>query len=70
VKVAPGGARTNMVYVSVEPQRSVAMREYLKERGMLISGQGNIRLVTHLDVDRPDIDRFIGAVKEFFAQAA
>ena len=70
VKVAPGGARTNMVYVSVEPQRSVAMREYLKERGMLISGQGNIRLVTHLDVDRPDIDRFVKTVKEFFAKAA
>ena len=70
VKVAPGGAQTNMVYVSVEPQRSVVMREYLKERGMLIRGQGNIRLVTHLDVDRPDIDRFVGAVKEFFAKAA
>ena len=70
VKVAPGGAQTNMVYVSVEPQRSVAMREFLKERGMLISGQGNIRLVTHLDVDRPDIDRFVKTVKEFFAKAA
>ena len=70
VKVAPGGAQTNMVYVSVEPQRSAAMRQYLKERGMLISGQGNIRLVTHLDVDRADVDRFVGAVKEFFASAA
>jgi threonine aldolase len=70
VKVAPGGAQTNMVYVSVEPQRSVAMREFLKERGMLISGQGNIRLVTHLDVDRPDIDRFVKTVREFFAKAA
>ena len=70
VKVAPGGAQTNMVYVSVEPQRSVAMREFLKEHGMLISGQGNIRLVTHLDVDRPDIDRFVRTVKEFFAKAA
>ena len=70
VKVAPGGAQTNMVYVSVEPQRSVAMREFLKERGMLISGQGNIRLVTHLDVDRPDIDRFVSTVREFFAKAA
>ncbi len=70
VKVAPGGAQTNMVYVSVETQRSVAMRDYLKERGMLISGQGNIRLVTHLDVDRPDIDRFVKTVKEFFAKAA
>jgi threonine aldolase len=70
VKVAPGGSQTNMVYVSVAPQRSVAMREYLKECGMLISGQGTIRLVTHLDVDRPDIDRFVKTVKEFFAEAA
>lgn len=70
MKVAPGGAQTNMVYVSVEPQRSLAMRQYLKERGMLISGQGNIRLVTHLDVDLPDVDRFVKTVKEFFAKAA
>ncbi|HKQ26766.1 MAG TPA: low-specificity L-threonine aldolase [Burkholderiales bacterium] len=70
VKVAPGGAQTNMVYVSVEPHRSLTMRGYLKERGMLISGQGNIRLVTHLDVDLPDIDRFVKTVREFFAKAA
>lgn len=70
VKVAPGGAQTNMVYVAVEPQRSLMLRDYLKERGMLISGQGTIRLVTHLDVEPADIDRFVGAVREFFAKAA
>lgn len=70
VKLAPGGAQTNMVYIAVEPQRSLKLRDYLKDRGMLISGQGTIRLVTHLDVDRADIDRFIGTVKEFFAKAA
>ena len=35
------------------------MREFMKEQGILISGQGSIRLVTHLDVDRADIDRFV-----------
>jgi threonine aldolase len=70
VKLAPGGAQTNMVYIAIEPQRSLKLRDYLKDRGMLISGQGTIRLVTHLDVDRADIDRFIGTVKEFFAKAA
>jgi threonine aldolase len=70
VTVAPGGAQTNMVYINVEPQRSVRMREYLKSQGVLISGQGSIRLVTHLDVDRADVDRFVGAVKEFFTAAA
>jgi len=70
VTVAPGGAQTNMVYISVEPQRSVRLREHLKSQGMLISGQGSIRLVTHLDVDRTDIDRFAAAVREFFSSAA
>ncbi len=70
VRVAPGGAQTNMVYVAVEPQRSLKLRDYLKDCGILISGQGTIRLVTHLDVERADIDRFVGTVKEFFAKAA
>lgn len=68
VKVAP--AQTNMVYMTVETQRSARMREFMKERGILISGQGSIRLVTHLDIDRQDVDRFVGAVKEFFTAAA
>src|SRR3954468_22488067 len=70
VTVAPGGAQTNMVFITVEPQRALRMREHLKSRGMLISGQASIRLVTHLDVDRADIDRFAAAVREFFTSAA
>ena len=70
VTVAPGGAQTNMVYINVEPQRSVRMREHLKGQGMLISGQGSIRLVTHLDVDRADIDRFAAAVRGSLSSAA
>ncbi len=70
VKLADGGAQTNMVYVRVGPRDSIPLREFLKERGILISGRGDIRLVTHLDVDRSDIDRFVGTVKEYFAKAA
>ncbi len=70
VTVAPGGAQTNMVYINVELQRSVRMREHLKSQGILISGQGSIRLVTHLDVDRADIERFAGAVKQSLSAAA
>src|SRR5579859_2850626 len=70
VTVAPGGAQTNMVYINVEPQRSVRMREYLKGQGIMISGQGSIRLVTHLDIDRADIDRFAAAVRQSLSSAA
>ena len=70
VAVAPNGAQTNMLYINVEPQRSVRLREYLKSQGILISGQGSIRLVTHLDVDRADVDRFALAVKQSLAADA
>ena len=70
VTVAPNGAQTNMLYINVELQRSVRMREVLKSQGILISGQGSIRLVTHLDVDRADMDRVAASVKEFFTAAA
>jgi threonine aldolase len=70
VEVPPGGAQTNMLFVSVDPKRSMKMREYLKERGMLVRGNGTIRLVTHLDADANDIERFAGAVKEFFTRSA
>ena len=67
VAVAPNGAQTNMLYINIEPQRSVRMREVLKSQGILISGQGSIRLVTHLDINRADIDRVAVAVRESFA---
>ena len=63
--VAP--VQTNMVYVTVAPGRSAPLREHLATRGMFVRGEGTIRLVTHLDVDRSDVARFVGAVKEFHA---
>jgi threonine aldolase len=63
--------QTNMVFMNADPVRSAKLREWLKGEGMLIgAGYGTTRLVTHLDVDRGDVDRFVGAVEEFFAKAA
>jgi threonine aldolase len=69
VEVAPERAQTKMVHVTVDPERSAALREYLKERGMLVRGGRAIRLVTHLDLDRHDVERFVQAVGDFFAEA-
>jgi threonine aldolase len=69
VRVAP--AQTNMVFMSVEPSRSARLREWLKGREMLIgAGYGTTRLVTHLDVDQRDVQRFVGAMAEFAEKAA
>lgn len=68
--VAPGGAHTNMVYVTVDHRSSVELREHLANRGIRIGGQGTIRLVTHLDVDRRDVDRVLREVNQFFAESS
>jgi threonine aldolase len=70
IEVAPGGAQTNMVFIGVEPRRLASLREHLQKRDMLVTGQRTIRLVTHLDVDREDIRRFVRAVEEFFTARA
>src|ERR1051325_615433 len=70
IDVSPTGADTNMVHVRIVPRRSARMREYLDGRGMRVRGQGTMRLVTHLDVDRSDIERFVAAVGEFFRREA
>lgn len=61
-------AQTNMVYVTVAPTLAEALRKYLKQRGVLIGSGHTIRLVTHLDVTRGDVEIVAGAMREFFAQ--
>jgi threonine aldolase len=58
-----------MVFITVEPGRSAALRDHLRRRDVLVSGQRTIRLVTHLDIDGGDIRRFVRTVEEFFDAA-
>jgi threonine aldolase len=68
--VAGGAARTNMVFVDIGQNDPARLGAYLAERDILISGSGTTRLVTHLDIDASDIDRFVGEVERFFGRAA
>ncbi|HTS52899.1 MAG TPA: low-specificity L-threonine aldolase [Burkholderiales bacterium] len=68
VKVEYGAAQTNMVYMSVEPTLSEPLRQFLKQRGILIGAGHTVRLVTHLDLERQDVRAAADAVKDFFAR--
>jgi threonine aldolase len=70
VKVDDAGARTNMVFVNIDAEQSRRMNAYLAERDILVGGYGAMRLVTHLDVEKADIHRFVREVGGFFEQAA
>jgi threonine aldolase len=61
--------QTNMVFASVDPQRAEPLRQFLKERSMLIGAGSRIRLVTHLDVSAEDIKALAAAVAQFLAES-
>lgn len=60
--------QTNMVFVSFPPTTIEALTIYLKQKNILISGATTTRLVTHLDVNREDIERTVQEIESFFRQ--
>jgi threonine aldolase len=68
MRVDPTSVQTNMVFVSVGKTDAAQLREFLKQRGILIPGGHTIRLVTHLDLSVADIRTVIAAIKEFFSK--
>lgn len=57
-----------MVFMETPEQSSTLLTSFLKERGILVSGRENFRIVTHLDITASDIHKVIDAVKDFFIQ--
>ena len=63
----PKAVQTNMVFAAMaEPGKVGALAEQLKGQGIVILANPNLRLVTHLDVSRADVDKTIAAFKSFF----
>jgi threonine aldolase len=63
------GPHTNMLFVTVPPERLAALDSFLRVRGILILARlPTVRLVTHLDVDAAGVERATAAFHEFFAR--
>jgi len=62
------GPYTNMVFVDLPLSDVDALAMHLREAGIVCSLGAHTRFVTHLDVDRAQIDRVVGAVKAFYAR--
>lgn len=58
---------TNMVFITTELAIQPQLIDFLREKGIMIGGYGQLRLVTHHDVEAADIPRVIEACKAFFA---
>jgi threonine aldolase len=65
--IDPEKVQTNMIFFTMEKSRFTALQQDMKKRGILISGRDRVRLVTHLDVTRDDVDVVIRAFEEHFS---
>ncbi len=66
--LAPQGPFTNMVFVPLGGERAHRLAVFLRARGIVITPAPTVRLVTHLDVSRADIDLVLAAIAEFLAR--
>jgi threonine aldolase len=68
LKVDP--VQTNMVFVTVPRERAADLKRHLDAHGVATLGGAKLRLVTHLDVDRAQVERAIDAFGAFFRLGA
>ena len=72
IELTKGSPNTNMVFFRLTTDASLTQADLiasLKERGFLTMapGKGEIRLVTHHDINDEDIDAFLKAMREILA---
>lgn len=56
--------QTNIVFVDIAPGKPADMVERLRDRGVLATGLHRLRLVTHLDVSRAQVDHAVAVLRE------
>lgn len=56
--------QTNMVYVQMG-ERAEAIKAFAAERGIKLSAASRLRMVTHLDISRPQIEQVVDTFAEF-----
>jgi len=66
-QVTVQGQATNMVFARFPAEHCLPLQAALAGQGMLTQVVYESRFVTHLDVTEADIDRFVAAVRRYFA---
>ena len=65
IDIHPGGVQTNILFADIKGDIG-KLCQHLKTQKILIDQSNHLRLVTHLDIARQDIDQTIGVFHSFF----
>ena len=66
IKLDLSTVETNMVFIELTRNLDKGIEKFLRDRGILITGHKNIRLVTHLDIDQNDLSKVVEIFQDFF----
>ncbi len=58
--------QTNMVFICMEEHHAAPLTKYLLKNNILVNGATSIRLVTHLDISKEDIEYVSGVITDYF----
>ncbi len=61
--------QTNMVFITLPENSLAGLHVYLRQRGIIIARGTQVRLVTHLEIDRKDIDFIVSTFSEYYSKA-
>jgi len=65
--VRDGWTQTNMVWLDLEQAVGDDLKVYARQNNILLSAAGSTcRLVTHVDIDRTDINKLSSVIQDFF----
>jgi len=67
IAIDPSLVQTNILFFKVESMPAQDFAARLRERGVLSSGGGRVRMVTHYGIEREDIDYALEAIREVAA---
>jgi threonine aldolase len=70
IELLGDGPATNMVFVRFDEADHGPLREYLANRGIVITTRNPARMVVHLDIGDRDIENTVAAIKSFFGRNA
>ncbi len=66
IKIDVNMVQTNIMFADITADIQ-SLCDFLKDKGIIIDQSNHLRLVTHLDISRQDVDYTIKAFKDFFA---
>ena len=67
VSVDLESVQINMVFCRFDWENVADLQDFMEERGVIIRGSGPaFRFVTHWDIEKEDVERFVELLKEFY----